>query len=131
MEDSPLYSSTPSSQQQHLLNHHREESETEQQHGSNTKQHKKLALLPLVFLIYFEVAGGPYGEEAAVGAAGPLIAILGFVIFPFIWSIPEALLTAELATTFPGNGGFNHNVLGTINSFGVCDDCCFQNCVCG
>ncbi|KAG5015392.1 hypothetical protein AAZX31_08G110800 [Glycine max] len=106
MEDSPLYSSTPSSQQQHLLNHHREESETEQQHGSNTKQHKKLALLPLVFLIYFEVAGGPYGEEAAVGAAGPLIAILGFVIFPFIWSIPEALLTAELATTFPGNGGF-------------------------
>lgn len=84
--------------QQHLI-------ETEQ--GTpNSKSHKKLALLPLVFLIYFEVAGGPYGEEPAVGAAGPLFAILGFLIFPFIWSIPEALLTAELATTFPGNGGF-------------------------
>lgn len=70
------------------------------------KSSKKLALIPLVFLIYFEVAGGPYGEEAAVGAAGPLFAILGFLIFPFIWSIPEALVTAELATTFPGNGGF-------------------------
>lgn len=67
---------------------------------------KKLALLPLVFLIYFEVAGGPYGEESAVGAAGPLFAILGFVAFPFIWSVPEALVTAELATAFPGNGGY-------------------------
>lgn len=67
---------------------------------------KKLALLPLVFLIYFEVAGGPYGEESAVGAAGPLFAILGFIAFPFIWSVPEALVTAELATAFPGNGGY-------------------------
>ncbi|XP_010673499.2 probable polyamine transporter At3g13620 [Beta vulgaris subsp. vulgaris] len=70
------------------------------------KSTQKLALLPLVFLIYFEVAGGPYGEEPAVRSAGPLLAILGFLIFPFIWSIPEALVTAELATTFPGNGGF-------------------------
>ncbi|GMH00099.1 hypothetical protein Nepgr_001938 [Nepenthes gracilis] len=71
-----------------------------------SKHPKKLALIPLVFVIYFEVAGGPYGEESAVGAAGPLFAILGFLIFPFIWSIPEALITAELATAFPGNGGF-------------------------
>ncbi|CAN6555912.1 unnamed protein product [Malus baccata var. baccata] len=67
---------------------------------------KKLTLIPLIFLIYFEVAGGPYGEEPAVQAAGPLFAILGFLIFPFIWSVPEALITAELSTAFPGNGGF-------------------------
>ncbi|WOH16255.1 hypothetical protein DCAR_0935805 [Daucus carota subsp. sativus] len=67
---------------------------------------KKLTLIPLIFLIYFEVAGGPYGEEPAVKAAGPLFAILGFLIFPFIWSIPEALITAELSTAFPGNGGY-------------------------
>ncbi|WCJ28869.1 Amino acid permease family protein [Euphorbia peplus] len=67
---------------------------------------RKLPLIPLIFLIFFEVSGGPYGEEATVGAAGPLWAILGFLIFPFIWSIPEALITAELATAFPGNGGF-------------------------
>ncbi|KAK7318933.1 hypothetical protein RJT34_03642 [Clitoria ternatea] len=104
--ESSLYSPSPSSQE-HLLNHS-EEAETEHhpRHNNNNKQHKKLALLPLVFLIYFEVAGGPYGEEAAVGAAGPFYAIIGFLVFPFIWSIPEALLTAELATTFPGNGGF-------------------------
>jgi amino acid transporter len=67
---------------------------------------KTLTLIPLIFLIYFEVAGGPYGEEPTVKAAGPLYAILGFLIFPFIWSVPEALITAELSTTFPGNGGF-------------------------
>lgn len=60
----------------------------------------------MIFLIYFEVAGGPYGEEPSVQAAGPLLAILGFLIFPFIWSVPEALITAELSTAFPGNGGF-------------------------
>ncbi|XP_010691973.2 probable polyamine transporter At3g13620 [Beta vulgaris subsp. vulgaris] len=70
------------------------------------RTHKKLTLLPLVFLIYFEVAGGPYGEEPAVQAVGPLLALLGFLIFPFIWSVPEALITAELSTAYPGDGGF-------------------------
>ncbi|XP_050220452.1 probable polyamine transporter At3g13620 [Mercurialis annua] len=74
--------------------------------STTTKLPKKLSLIPLIFLIYFEVAGGPYGEEPAVQAAGPLYAILGFLIFPFIWSIPEALITAELSTAYPGNGGF-------------------------
>ncbi|KAJ8770142.1 hypothetical protein K2173_011237 [Erythroxylum novogranatense] len=70
------------------------------------KSHRKLALVPLIFIIFFNVSGGPYGEEPSVGAAGPLCAILGFLIFPFIWSIPEALVTAELTTVFPGDGGF-------------------------
>ncbi|ERN00792.1 probable polyamine transporter At3g13620 [Amborella trichopoda] len=69
-------------------------------------QQKKLTLIPLIFLIFFEVSGGPFGEEPAVKAAGPLYTILGFLIFPFIWSIPEALVTAELATAYPGNGGY-------------------------
>ncbi|XP_068652388.1 probable polyamine transporter At3g13620 [Aristolochia californica] len=73
---------------------------------SHQTKSRKLTLIPLIFLIYFEVSGGPFGEEPAVGAAGPLLAILGFLLFPFIWSIPEALVTAELATTFPGNGGY-------------------------
>ncbi|KAK9692416.1 hypothetical protein RND81_09G262800 [Saponaria officinalis] len=73
--------------------------------GGGHKQ-KKLTLVPLIFLIYFEVAGGPYGEEPAVKAAGPLLALLGFLIFPFIWSVPEALITAELSTAYPGDGGF-------------------------
>ncbi|WVY92283.1 hypothetical protein V8G54_037797 [Vigna mungo] len=83
--------------------------------SGNAAKVKKLTLIPLIFLIYFEVAGGPYGEEPAVQAAGPLLALLGFLIFPFIWSVPEALITAELTTAYPGNGGF---VLWAERAFG-------------
>ncbi|KAK3151740.1 hypothetical protein QOZ80_3AG0249890 [Eleusine coracana subsp. coracana] len=76
---------------------------------------RKLSLVPLIFLIFFEVAGGPYGAEPAVQSAGPLYALLGFLIFPFIWAIPEALVTAELSTAMPGNGGF---VLWADRAFG-------------
>ncbi|XP_010906713.1 polyamine transporter RMV1 [Elaeis guineensis] len=66
----------------------------------------KVSIVPLVFLIFYEVSGGPFGMEDTVQAAGPLLAILGFVIFPFLWSIPEALITAEMGTMFPENGGY-------------------------
>jgi amino acid transporter len=67
---------------------------------------KPLTLLPLVALIFFEVSGGPFGTEDAVAAAGPLLTLLGFLILPCVWSIPEALVTAEMATTFPENSGY-------------------------
>ncbi|KAL6500919.1 hypothetical protein OROHE_025116 [Orobanche hederae] len=66
----------------------------------------KVSIVPLVFLIFYEVSGGPFGVEDTVQAAGPLLALLGFLIFPFIWSVPEALVTAELGTMFPENGGY-------------------------
>ncbi|KAK9144167.1 hypothetical protein Sjap_004070 [Stephania japonica] len=67
---------------------------------------RKVSLIPLVFLIFYEVSGGPFGVEESVQAAGPLLALLGFLIFPIIWSVPEALITAELGTMFPENGGY-------------------------
>lgn len=67
---------------------------------------KKVSVLPLVFLIFYEVSGGPFGVEDSVQAAGPLLALLGFLVFPLIWSIPEALITAEMGTMFPENGGY-------------------------
>ncbi|KAF6145998.1 hypothetical protein GIB67_033357 [Kingdonia uniflora] len=67
---------------------------------------KKVSVVPLIFLIFYEVSGGPFGVEDSVQAAGPLLALLGFLIFPFIWSVPEALITAEMGTMFPENGGY-------------------------
>ncbi|XVF01371.1 hypothetical protein REPUB_Repub04eG0082400 [Reevesia pubescens] len=74
---------------------------------SFVKANPKLTVLPLIALIFYEVSGGPFGVEDSVRAGGgPLLSLLGFLIFPFIWSIPEALVTAELATSFPENGGY-------------------------
>lgn len=67
---------------------------------------RKLSIFPLIFIIFYEVSGGPFGIEDTVGAAGPLLAIVGFLALPVIWSIPEALITAELGTMFPENSGY-------------------------
>lgn len=67
---------------------------------------RKVSVLPLIFLIFYEVSGGPFGVEDSVQAAGPLLALAGFLVFPFIWSIPEALITAEMGTMFPEDGGY-------------------------
>jgi amino acid transporter len=47
-----------------------------------------------------------FGSEEVVSSSGPLLALLGYLLLPFIWSVPEALVCAELATTFPENSGY-------------------------
>lgn len=88
---------------------------------SMSERAKPLSLLPLIALIFYDVSGGPFGIEVcapwcdgsaalqrsvcatasactrlqdAVSKGAPLLAVLGFVILPFIWSVPEALVTA-------------------------------------
>jgi amino acid transporter len=60
----------------------------------------------LVALTFFCVAGGAYGFEDAVGAAGPMIALLALFLAPWLWSFPTALMTAELSTAMPEDGGY-------------------------
>lgn len=69
----------------------------------------------LVALTFFCVAGGPFGLEDAVGAAGPQLALLGIVLLPWFWSFPTALMTAELSTAMPEDGGY---VVWVENAFG-------------
>jgi len=35
------------------------------------------------------------GSEPAIRAAGPMFGLLGFALFPFVWSVQEALVTAQ------------------------------------
>ncbi|KAF3655988.1 Polyamine transporter PUT1 [Capsicum annuum] len=74
--------------------------------STNAKNFTKVSLVPLTFLIFYGVSGGPFGVEDTVRAVGPLLTLVGFLIFPIIWSIPESLITAELCTMFPENGGY-------------------------
>jgi amino acid transporter len=74
----------------------------------------------LVALTFFCVAGGAYGLEDAVGAAGPLITLLAILFIPWLWSFPTALMSAELAAAMPEDGGYVvwvHRAFGRFWSF--------------
>ena len=66
---------------------------------------QKLSALALAVIVFYKVSGGPFGCEPAVRAAGPFYALLGFSLFPILWCIPEALVTAELGSAYPEPSG--------------------------
>lgn len=66
---------------------------------------RALFLWPLVMAFFFDVSGGPYGLEKVM-QAGPGMAILLIVITPIIWAAPAALMTAELSSAMPAEGGY-------------------------
>jgi amino acid transporter len=74
--------------------------------NSSAPLQRTLNLRSLVALTFLCVAGGAYGLEDAVGAGGPLIALLGILLLPWLWSFPTALMTAELSTAMPEDGGY-------------------------
>mmetsp|Transcript_111346 Transcript_111346/g.355269 ORF Transcript_111346/g.355269 Transcript_111346/m.355269 type:complete len:470 (+) Transcript_111346:3-1412(+) len=85
----------------------------EMEHGSSagvSPQHpalpRVLTVWSMVGLIFFEVSGGSYGVEPVVRKAGdPLIAVVGLAVVPLVWSVPIALMTAEMCSAYPNVGG--------------------------
>jgi len=60
----------------------------------------------LVGIAFFMTCGGPYGFEETVAAAGPLLTLLGLSLLPFMYALPQALITAELGCIMDENGGY-------------------------
>lgn len=67
---------------------------------------RQLSLLLLTMSVFFVVCGGPYGLETAVSGSGAGMAIILILITPLIWSVPAALMTAELTSALPREGGY-------------------------
>ena len=65
-----------------------------------------LGWLSLVGVTFFAVCGGDYGLEDAVGAGGPSLTLAALLLVPWIWSLPIALMTAELGAMIPETGGY-------------------------
>jgi amino acid transporter len=59
--------------------------------------------------------GGPFGIEAAISAGGILISLIAIIVIPLFWSLPQALMSAELALMINENGG---NVVWVQRAFG-------------
>lgn len=66
---------------------------------------RALFLWPLVMAFFLDISGGPYGLEKLL-QAGPGMAILLILITPVIWAAPAALMTAELSSAIPAEGGY-------------------------
>ena len=60
----------------------------------------------LVGVTFFAVCGGAYGIEDSVGAGGPRLTLIGVLVLPWLWSLPIALMTAELGAMIPETGGY-------------------------
>ncbi len=62
-----------------------------------------LGVVPLAAVIFFNVSDG---IEAAVSAFGPGLALLLLILTPLVWSLPVALVMAELSSALPNEGGY-------------------------
>ncbi len=67
---------------------------------------QRLRFWPLVGTIFFMVSGGPYGLEDIVASHGFARALLILALLPLLWSVPIVLVTAELTSALPEDGGF-------------------------
>lgn len=60
----------------------------------------------LLFAVFCCVSGGPLGMEEVVKQAGPLLALILLLVLPLVWALPDGLITAELSTMIPEEGGY-------------------------
>jgi amino acid transporter len=72
---------------------------------TSQKHELKLSGFMLAVIIFFTMSGGPVGVEPSIRAAGNLYAIIGFAAMPFLWSLPEVLITTELGLLYPCASG--------------------------
>lgn len=56
--------------------------------------------------MYSYTTAGPFGLEDQVGTSGPGMTLLYQLLIPFFWCIPVSLVSAELTTAMPVDGGF-------------------------
>ena len=78
---------------------------------------RRLTLLGLMAVAFFTTCGGPFGLEPLPSAVGPGLAVVLILMAPLMWSLPMALMVAELATLMPEEGGYYIWVREALGSF--------------
>jgi len=74
--------------------------------SSNESTLRKAGLFYLVFVMFSYTTGGPFGLEDMVSTSGPGMTLIYLLVLPFFWCIPVSLVSAELTTAMPVEGGF-------------------------
>ena len=78
---------------------------------------KKVGLLYFVFVMFAYTTGGPFGMEEMITTSGPGLTLAYLLVIPFFWCIPVSLVTAELTTAMPVEGGFYRWVRASFGDF--------------
>ena len=73
--------------------------------SSITDANRTVGLLGVIVIGFFWVAGGIYGNEELIGSGASGLILCGLVGGGLLFALPFALMCAELATTYPENGG--------------------------
>jgi amino acid transporter len=74
--------------------------------SSKSSALRKASLFYLVFVMFSYTTGGPFGLEDMVTTSGPGLTLIYLLVLPFFWCIPVSLVSAELTTAMPVEGGF-------------------------
>ncbi|HUL33200.1 MAG TPA: APC family permease [Candidatus Eisenbacteria bacterium] len=67
---------------------------------------RRAGLFYFVFVMFSYTTGGPFGMEEMVTNSGPGLTLVYLLLIPLFWCIPVSLVTAELTTAIPVEGGF-------------------------
>jgi len=86
---------------------------------------RRVTMLGLTWLIFFTTCGGAYGLEPLIGAIGPAWAITLILVTPLVWSLPTALMAAELTTLMPEEGGYYVWIRETFGPFWAIQQSCW------
>jgi amino acid transporter len=91
---------------------------------------RRLNFFALVGVMFFIVCGGAYGLEPLVGAVGPGWAVVLVIATPVLWSLPIALMVAELSSAMPREGGYYVWVRTALGNFWAVQEgwwtCCYM-----
>jgi len=80
-------------------------SETSIQHNASHR-FRKLKLGAFVAVLYAYCAAGPFGFEEMISTSGPGMSLLFLILVPWLFAFPMSLVTSEMATAMPVEGGF-------------------------
>lgn len=89
-------------------------------------QNRRVTMFALACLIFFTTCGGAFGLEPLIGAVGPGLGVALIILTPLLWSLPTALMAAELATLMPEEGGYYVWVRETFGAFWAVQHSCWM-----
>jgi amino acid transporter len=78
---------------------------------------RKAGLFYFVFVMFAYTTGGPFGMEEMITTSGPGLTLVYLLAIPFFWCIPVSLVSAELTTAMPVEGGFYRWVRASFGDF--------------